>query len=266
MRGNGWSERFRAAIRGRLGYQSRLYAFASRVARTWLALRHEGLHGLEVLGMARSAGEGQWVTLRGLSFPIFLRPGTEDIGSIVDNVFREEYGQFPADYSPSVVVDAGAYIGDTSAYFLSRFASCRVIALEPNPESARIASRNLAPYGDRAKLHAKALWHCSGSIMLAGSETGAAISSQGEQIASISFDDLMSMEAIDRVDLLKMDIEGAEAVVLKSGVDGWLRKIGMLLLETHGVEIEDSVLPLLRDAGFSLRRHRNVWYCSNVRY
>jgi len=96
---------------------------------------------VRLLGMKRHSGPGVWMKFRYLEFPIFVRPGTADVGSIIDNVFREEYGQLPKGFVPRTILDAGAYVGDRAAYFLSRFEQARAIALEPNPESHALASR-----------------------------------------------------------------------------------------------------------------------------
>ena len=68
------------------------------------------------------------------------------------------------------------------------------------------------------------------------------------------------------VDILKMDIEGAERDVLRSGDSNWLSNVRLLLLETHGQEIEHEVMPILKSNGFMCCRFRNVWYCNNERY
>ena len=86
------------------------------------------------------AGDEAVLNLRSLEFPIIIRPGTDDLSSVINNAIREEYGQFKKNFSPVTIVDAGAYIGDTAAYFLSRFPDAQVVALEPNEESYILAS------------------------------------------------------------------------------------------------------------------------------
>ena len=101
-------------------------------------LKPEGLDTCRLLRrLTVSSCEGNQVAvaLRRLSHPIVIRPATSDVLSVINNCIREEYGQFKETKVPKLIIDAGAYIGDTSAYFLSRFPSARVIALEPNPES-----------------------------------------------------------------------------------------------------------------------------------
>src|SRR5213075_1660485 len=68
-----------------------------------------------------------------LMHPLSIRPGTDDVRTVIDNVIREEWGNFSAEREPQFMIDGGAYIGDSSAYFLSRFPDLKVVALEPDP-------------------------------------------------------------------------------------------------------------------------------------
>ncbi len=254
-------EAIRQFVRARIGATSATYRFAARVADMWSAVARGGTAGLRLIALKRRSGPGVWIHLPPLARPILVRPGTDDVGTVINNVLREEYGQLPGDMTPTWIVDAGAYIGDTSAYFLSRYPEARVIAIEPNADNAALAERNLALYNGRAALLRCALWGSKRTVGMVGRETRFAVSSDDGDIPTIDVPALLADFNLTQIDVLKMDIEGAEVDVLRSGVGGWLRRVRLLLLETHGSEIEQVVLPLLADEGFSLRRHRNVWYC-----
>src|SRR5882762_1446903 len=79
-----------------------------------------------------------------LQYPVLFRSKTTDLGTVVDSFIRQEYGQLPREFSQRVIVDAGVYTADTSAYFLTVYAEAHVIALEPAPESFRHAARTLS--------------------------------------------------------------------------------------------------------------------------
>lgn len=255
-------EPIRRKLRGVLGYQSPAYRLAARVLTQYQILCHEGWKMMWQLNrMKKTSGPEMALTLSSLRYSIVVRPGTDDIPSVVNNAIREEYGQFANNFRPDVIVDAGAYIGDTSAYFLSRFPTSRIIALEPNEDSFPLAQRNLLPYGDRATLLKIALWNEVTTVSFCGIQTGAAIGPSGTEVPTETIASLMTKFNLDFIDLLKLDIEGAEAQVVPSGVGGWLNKVGAILLETHGSEIEESLIPMLTKAGFSCTRFRNVWYC-----
>jgi len=204
------------------------------------------------------------VTLRSLKHPIFVRPGTEDVGMIISTIIREEYGQFRYPMSPEWMLDAGAYIGDTAVYFLSKYSQLKLIALEPNPAAYELARLNLSPYGDRTTLLNKALYASNECLKFKGDFGGASVSVQGHglNVEGISIPTLMEMFHIPRLNILKMDIEGAEEIIFATNPDGWLRRVDLLIIEIHGSSAMTAVTRALRQNGFSMRRHRSVWYCT----
>jgi FkbM family methyltransferase len=139
-----------------------------------------------------------------------------------------------------------------------------VIALEPAPESFRLAARNLSPYGKRVTLRQAALGPTRGNARISGIGTGARISELGEDIAITTVADLLEGTHDGRIDLLKMDIEGAEREVLCTTAIKWLDRIDMIIVETHGDEVERDVLAVLDSHGWERWRHRNLWYCRNI--
>lgn len=253
----------RKCVRDVLGYQSPAYRLGACLLTQYQTLRREGWNTMRQLEALKEASASEIaLNLRSLRYPIVVRPGTDDVPAVVNNAIREEYGQFATSFDPDVIVDAGAYIGDTSAYFLSRFPMSRVVALEPNEDSFLLASRNLLPYGDRVSLLKTALWTEVTTVRFGGVQTCAAIGSQGIEISTETITSLMTKLNLTFIDLLKLDIEGAESQVVPAGVGDWLDKVGTLCLETHGSEIETSLIPLLTSTGFSCTRFRNVWYCT----
>jgi len=259
-------EYLRRFMRHLLGYNSSTYRLAASFANFFSVFLAEGFTTVRALNrLQRESGTEHFLKLKSLGHPIMVRAGTEDIGAIVNNVARQEYGQFPPGFLPKRIVDAGAYIGDTSAYFATRFRDAQIVALEPNPESLRVARINLEPYGSRVKLIEKALWTSDGNIFFGGLEMGARIDKGGStSVPTTSIPTIMRDMAWRDIDLLKMDIEGAEIHVVGGPTSAeWLGSVRMVLLETHGQESESHALSALRGAGFSVTRYRNVWYCSN---
>lgn len=259
-------EFFRKFARNIFGYDSVVYGFASwALSMGSIVYKEDWCTMRKMLRMAKQDSDSvaEFFQLRGLRFPIMLRPGSDDISAVVNNVIREEWGQFDEKLDPAVIIDAGAYIGDSAAYFLSRFPRSHVIALEPNQESYIMAAQNLAPYGERVSLIKSALWTDTTVVYFGGIQMGASIATQGDEVAAVSVSALMAQFGYSFVDILKMDIEGAELQIIPAGVGGWLHRVGMLLLETHGRDIENTLIPLLTSVGFECTRFRNAWYCKN---
>lgn len=258
-------EILRRAVRGSLGSNSRLYRagarfvdFISIVSKngvgTWRELR-------EIQEEKGGGNVPRPVTLKNLRYPIFVRPSAADVGTIINNVVREEYGKYGLHKEPRWMIDAGAYIGDTSAYFLSRFSKLKVIALEPHPESHKLAQLNLEPYGERVFLLRKGLYSSDGLQCLSGSETGAAVSASGIEIECTTVSSLLRDFGVSCLDILKIDIEGAEEAVFSVKPEAWLGRVGLLIIEFHGRRIELDILRTLKDNGFLMKRYRSVWYC-----
>ena len=257
-------ELMRRWIRDSIGYRSPMFVFASEIISLIYCISG-GTDGIKLFMMRNQTGNGRWLKFRTLEHPIYVRPGTDDVHSVVNNILRNEYGQLDRGFHPETVVDAGAYMGDTTAYFATRFPAARCVALEPSPENFPLAVRNLAAYGERVELLNAALWSSVGSVMIGGAETSATLSDRGVPVCAIDVPEVMERLGVSRLNLLKMDIEGSELAVLSAGDGGWLKRVDVLLLEMHGGEIEAALLPLLARNGFSVDRFRNVWYCHNLK-
>lgn len=256
------TECIRRHVRGRLGYRSLIYQTASRVHTALITILREGFRTYQQIRRLRvGKGDAEKVYFRSLEHPLFLRPGTDDIDAVLNNIVRREYGQFDIDVIPKVIVDAGAYIGDTAAYFLSRFPTAKVYAVEPNPDSIAMAQRNLAPYGDRVSLIPAALYDKTTRVFVNGIATGAHIGNVGFDVETITLPALLKEIPEGFIDILKLDIEGAEAQLFGAYFDDWLPKVGMIIMETHGPEIEQRVLRTLLENGWTCELYRNLWYC-----
>ena len=96
------------------------------------------------------------ITFRGVRHPFLVRPGTEDVEMIISTIIREEYGQFQPAVDPEWMIDAGTYIGDTSALFpvavspteIGRFGAKSSRLRDGSPESGSLwRPSHIAPKG-----------------------------------------------------------------------------------------------------------------------
>ena len=260
-------EILRRAVRNSIGFRSPVYQLGSSILTSAEVIRREGYgtwRRLRALS-ARKDPSPELILLRGLKHPIYVRPGTEDLATIVNNVIREEYGQGQSFFTdaPQLMIDAGAFIGDTAAYFLSRFPTLNVVALEPNLENFSLARKNLAPYGNRVELLHSALGGTAGNVRFHGQSTGGFIQDDGIPVRMTTVPLLMKSRPETQVDILKLDIEGEELAVLSDAASEWLPSIGQIIVEIHGRNIEKSVIPILSRNGFKMRRYRSIWLCTN---
>jgi FkbM family methyltransferase len=125
-----------------------------------------------------------------------------------------------------IVIDGGGCWGDTALYFANKVQpNGSVICFEIVPGNRSIIQANLA-LNPRLKPFVqvvdKALWDHSGALLEvhdAGPST-TLVRAQGRAeadvtISTLSIDDVVAQEGLDRVDFLKLDIEGSELRALK---------------------------------------------------
>ena len=256
-------EFLRQFLRHRVGYTSWLYRAAAAILTIVTIARREGPTTAWLLSALSRlpAGEPRALIFSNLDHPIFARPGTPDIPTLVNNIVREEYGAFAPSAEPKFMIDAGAYIGDSSAYFASKFPKLNIMALEPHPDNFALAARNLAPYGERVTLFNQALASTEGTLRISGDHDGARVGAEGLAVEATTVPKILSQAGRERVDILKMDIEGFEEEVLDESAQAWLSKVGLLIIEFHDPNVERRVLKMLDQNGFEANRYRSLWYC-----
>lgn len=143
--------------------------------------------------------------------------------------------------SDSVIVDAGAHKGEFS-HLLHKKCGARCILIEANPS---LADKLNPPPGGTVIHAALAGTDGEGSFVFRNNqESGSIISRNGDDspptalIRTISLSTLRKQTELDRLDLLKLDVEGAEFSFFDETPDSVLRDIGQITVEFHDF-IED---------------------------
>lgn len=178
-------------------------------------------------------------------FPLRARPRTTD-RSVFFQIFGDrEYRCLDELKDVRLIIDCGANVGYSSAYFLTRFPSSQVIAVEPDIDNFDILSMNLAPYKDRCRLVNSAVWSRPvGLVIVESTLKGAECSRKvrevrdDEEPAMIATDirQLLDESGFDRISILKIDIEGSEMELFSSNYSEWLARVDNLVIELHSHE------------------------------
>ena len=123
-----------------------------------------------------------------------------------------------------VIIDAGAFIGDTGVYFHHKLGGrCQVHSFELLDENLALLVHNFERNGVRdgqVVINKLALADRTGDeIVIADGATQGSTSifgksSQGTKVQTITLDDYVTQLNLEKVDFIKMDIEGAELQAL----------------------------------------------------
>jgi FkbM family methyltransferase len=175
--------------------------------------------------------------------PIWLRKGTSDIDVFYSVVSFSEFG-FPFKMSDKpIIVDAGANTGISARFFASRYPTATVYAIEPDKENFAMLERNTKPCKNIVPVHA-ALAGKDGVFACANpsSESWArqyrvnVKDSGSDSVEAVSLSTLLKKHAISTVNLLKIDIEGAEKEVFAADCAGWIDAVSTICIELHDSE------------------------------
>jgi FkbM family methyltransferase len=149
---------------------------------------------------------------------------------------------FPLEHSPKVIVDAGAHVGLTSIWFATRYPKATIIAIEPERANYKLMVRNLAAFPNVTPVEA-ALWSHRGVVAIDDPGAGTwgfqtaelnGKATSGATVESLTVEDIMERFHLDRIDLLKVDIEGAEKEVFSDpGAVKWTDAVDAIEVELH---------------------------------
>jgi FkbM family methyltransferase len=173
--------------------------------------------------------------------PLYLRLRTSDFRIYGQVMMQVEYA-LPLRNPPRVIVDAGANIGLTAIYLANRYPNARILAVEPDKGSFRQLCKNIAAY-PRVTPICAALWSTSGQMSWTGTPDrygnrriqvpdGLQQAPVIGQVDTITMPQLMAAHQVEFIDLLKVDIEGAEQEVF-STAEPWIDRVGVIIAEMH---------------------------------
>lgn len=242
--------------------------------RNWLRMKAHGVRTL-LPGTPRDFR----LASRWAKHPLAFRPDSSDLFVFHQIFIEREYSCFDDLPCSGLIIDCGANVGYSSAYFLSRFPDCSVIAVEPDEKNFEVLRRNLEPYGDRARAIRAAVWSHPSWLKLSdakyrdGLEWSRQVvecdSMDPSAIPAVDIGSLLRESLHERISLLKVDIEGAEAVVFASNVESWIGRVDNIAIEIHDdTKFGDArgvFMSAISGRGFSMTHAGELTVCRRTR-
>lgn len=199
--------------------------------------------------------------------PIKYRPGTSDTTVIYEALLKSgkksEYS-VPGSLDPKVILDIGGNIGVASIFFARTFPNARIFSFEPVPENYALLKENVSSLANVSAL----------PVALGSEDKEAEIywSREYTNLGGFSFFEKPGNDArpirvqvkhagrylralgIEKVDLIKIDTEGAEFDILTSFDEAMLANASWIVGELHGIRDFEVLTYISRWFDMDVRR------------
>lgn len=173
--------------------------------------------------------------------------------------YGNEYAIRPLDKR---IVDCGANIGAFSLLCSVRLPEVHVVGIEPFPSTFKRFVRSIEENGFSSKISPlnAAVVGTSGTLFMDDAKDIASHSrkvggAQGIEVKGLTLEMILTQAGFDEVDLLKVDIEGAEYDLFAETPDAVLRQFKRIGLEYHGNGNTAELFNKLQAAGFVVGRY-----------
>lgn len=189
---------------------------------------------------------------------------------------RDDYGIRGIKLSETpTIIDMGANIGAFTLFVSHLFPQAKIFAFEPEHTNYKTLIKNINANAINARAFPVAIAKDDGMSWLSvdsadtASHTLTDIPNQKKQeIRTMSLASFIEQEHLEKIDLVKMDIEGAEYETLLNAGPA-LDKIDCLVLEIHDHPnySQEDLLTFLNSRGFNVRRspsRHNVFHATRT--
>jgi len=204
-------------------------------------------------------------------------PGPHDV-KIINQIWLDKGYSAAPDFIPRPgwnIIDLGANKGFFASWALTKSPTSRVHCYEPDPRNFRALQENIKPFAGAATTHQTAIGASAGSLTLfrlagrAGQNSvfRSRAESRGEIVAEITVKVIALADLLGdlgEVDLLKIDVEGAEYGILLDSPADALARVKRVMVEvddfdpTNRQRSVNDLLEHLRKLGLILAARRRA--------
>ena len=218
----------------------------------------------------RTAPTGAIVEVDYRDKPVHYREGTSDalvIYEILLKGYKSEYWhpRLPRAEDVKVVFDIGANIGAATIFFSELYPAAKIHAFEPVPGNHEMLKRNAQSRGRQGSIecHLLALSNQDGELQMIHSpgahnhggwsfyQRGASGSEERISVPVRQAASFVRELGLDRIDVIKIDTEGAEKEILQGLAPEQLATVRYIVGELHG-ERDFELLDWLEQRGFDI--------------
>ena len=190
-----------------------------------------------------------------------LRCRVDEIFAVAEVFALDTYDRPGVDWREArLILDVGANVGAATLWMARRAPRARIVAVEPSPRALALLEENVGRNGLSARVTVLegAVGRRSGVTRIA--EGGVSVSGRtseetaGVEVSVYSLDDVVERCGGGRVDVLKIDCEGAEYEAFAGASPALLQTLGAVVGEYHAAAGHDpsELVEMLRPSGFDV--------------
>jgi|GEM_PF-573175 len=176
-------------------------------------------------------------------------------------IFGSKLYSFKSNSPSPLIIDCGAHIGLASLFFETNYPNATILAYEADPAIGKILEFNVNSFGmDNVEVHKKAIWTHDDGVNFHNSLDDSGYIGEVNESSNLKVPTvrLRTFLGSNCVDLLKLDIEGAEYNVI-SDCNGVLSNAENIIIESHKFRENDgsiaNLLQILENNGFDYVLH-----------
>lgn len=178
------------------------------------------------------------INLNGIKYPFKLRSKSSDVNTFRQVFIFKEYN-FAVDRDPKFIIDGGSNIGLAAIYFANRFPGATIASIEPESGNFELLKVNTGKYPAITPVKS-GIWSSSAFLKVIDRGLGhwGFVVEEHQQedkdtFRAVSIGDILNQFNKAEIDILKLDVEGAEKEIFTKNYQEWLPKTKVLVVELH---------------------------------
>lgn len=195
-----------------------------------------------------------------------VRPRSYD-PYVLGEIYSEKVYKTKTGTKSDTVLDLGAYIGDFSVWAATHLKAKKIVAVEMDEENFKLLSQNIKSNTLGKKIHAinAAISSKNGKIGELENKINHGMHridhSHSGKTKSMTLEKIMGLSNLKKIDIIKMDIEGAEKDVFnEANKKIFAKNVGCVIMETHPSLLSEKLITLyLSELGFSVSIRRQAF-------
>jgi len=178
---------------------------------------------------------------------IHIRKNTSDLHCFRQVFIQEDYDINFGEKEIRTIVDLGANVGYASIYFSKKYPQAKIIAVEPEKGNFEALKKNCEGIQNISPIMG-AIWYKKTKLEIFNENRGEwGFQTRKIQkknliktpIKTYTIQELIKRFNLKKIDLLKIDIEGAEKDLFSKDCKKWLNKTGAIVIELHDWMIQN---------------------------